>query len=183
MSHLDFITDRRSVRRFTSEDVSDEALSKLLDSVRWAPSWANSQCWEVIVVKNQDLKDRLKNTLSESNPSTLAIQNAPVVLAMCAGLGKAGYYSEKPMTKFGDWFMFDVGLATQNLISTAHVLGLGSVIVGGMDQDKAKEILEVPDGYELVCLLPIGHPDHEPSPPPRRETEEFTHHDIFKENK
>ncbi len=181
MSINDFITRRRSVRRFTSEDIPDEVINKLLESVRWSPSWANSQCWEVIVVRRQDLKDKLKDILSPKNPATLAVQNAPVVIAMCAKLGKAGFYNNEPMTRFGDWFLYDTGLATQNLILTAHSLGLGSVITGGMDQDKAKDILDVPGGYELVCLLPIGYPDQEPSPPPRREIEEFTHNDVFEE--
>ena len=179
MPKLDFITERRSIRRFTSEDIDNETLDKLLASVRWAPSWANSQCGEIIVVKRQDLKDKLKDTLTKRNPAIMAVQNAPVVLALCARLGKAGYYSEEAMTKFGDWFMFDIGLATQNLVLTAHLLGLGSVIVGGMDQDKARGILSVPEGVELVCLLPIGYPDHEPSPPPRREAEDFTHYELF----
>lgn len=179
MSELDFIYSRRSIRRFTDQPLADDLLKKLLESIRWSPSWANTQCWEIIVVTRPDLKDRLKDTLTKSNPATLAIQNAPVVLAMCAGLKKAGFYKGEALTKFDDWFMYDVGLATQNLVSTAHLLGLGSVIVGGMDQDKAGEILAVPDDYELVCLVPIGYPDHEPSPPPRREVKEFIHHEFF----
>jgi len=179
MSQLETIIGRRSIRRFTSEDISEETVYKLLNSVRWTPSWANTQCWEVIVVRRQDLKDQLMDTLSKSNPATLAIQNAPVVIAMCAELRKAGFYKGEAMTEFGDWFLYDTGLATQNLILTAHSLGLGSVIAGGMDQEKAKDILEVPDGYELVCLVPIGYPDQEPSPPPRRKVEEFTHNETF----
>ncbi len=75
--------------------------------------------------------------------------------------------------------MFDLGLATQNLCLMAHDLGLGTVIVGLFDHDGAKQILNVPAGYELVVLIPMGYPAKTPSAPERREIEEFTHYDIF----
>ncbi len=61
----------------------------------------------------------------------------------------------------------------------AHHLGLGTVIVGLFDHDRAKEILNVPADYELVVLIPMGYPAKTPSAPKRREIEEFTHYDKF----
>jgi len=52
-------------------------------------------------------------------------------------------------------------------------------MVGLFDHDKAKEILKVPQGYELVLLIPLGFPAKISSAPNRREISEFTHHDIF----
>jgi len=75
--------------------------------------------------------------------------------------------------------MFDIGLATQNLCLAAHHLNLGTVIVGLFDQDTAKEILQVPDGYEVVTLIPVGYPAKEGRAPDRREMSEFVHHDTF----
>jgi nitroreductase len=79
----------------------------------------------------------------------------------------------------GDWFMFDLGVATQNLCLAAHHLNLGTVIVGRFDQDKAKGILGLPDGYEVVTLIPLGYPGKEGRSPGRRELTEFVHHDMF----
>jgi len=62
---------------------------------------------------------------------------------------------------------------------TSHSLGLRTVMVGLFDHDKAKEILKVPQGYELVLLIPLGFPAKISSAPNRREISEFTHHDIF----
>jgi nitroreductase len=75
--------------------------------------------------------------------------------------------------------MYDLGIATQSLCLAAHDLGLGTVIAGLFDHDKAKEILGVPDGYEVVSLIPLGYPAKTPSSPKRREVEEFTHYDTF----
>jgi nitroreductase len=179
MTLTDLVSDRRSIRRFTDRDIPDEILSPVLESVRWAPSWGNSQCWEIVVVRKVMIKEKLAETLSERNPATLAVKNAPIVLAICAALNKAGYYKGTPMTGFGDWFLFDLGLATQNLVLTAHALGLGSVIVGGMDQEKANTTLQVPDGFQLAVLIPLGFPDQHPSAPERRELNDYVHNDLF----
>ena len=86
---------------------------------------------------------------------------------------------EEVTTKFGDWFMFDLGIACQNLCLTAYSLGLGTVMVGLFDHDKANQILKVPQGYELAVLIPLGYPAKISSAPKRREISEFTHHDTF----
>ncbi|MEJ2724874.1 MAG: nitroreductase family protein, partial [Deltaproteobacteria bacterium] len=88
-------------------------------------------------------------------------------------------YKGEPTTKFGDWFMFDLGLATQSLCLAARNLGLGTVIVGSLDHNKAKEVLGVGDDHEVVVLIPVGYPAKDSTAPKRREISEFTHHDRF----
>jgi nitroreductase len=75
--------------------------------------------------------------------------------------------------------MYDLGLATQNLCLTAQSLGLGSVIVGSFDHAAAAELLTVPDGYEIVSLIPLGYPAHSPTAPARRAVAEFVHYRRF----
>lgn len=180
MSDLtDLIKNRRSIRKYEERDVPEELLRHVLDAVRWAQSWANTQCWEVVVVRNAETKQKLQETMGKGNPATKAIVNAPVVLAICGKLNSSGYYKDQVTTKFGDWFMFDLGIATQNLCLMAHSLGLGTVVVGLFDHDKAKEILGVPENYELVTLVPLGYPAKESSPTKRREVSEFTHYEKF----
>jgi len=173
------IQERRSIRNYEDKDVPEELLNQVLEAVKWAPSWANTQCWEVVVVRDPAVKEKLQATLAKGNPATKAIVNAPVVLAMCGKLQSSGYYKNEVTTKFGDWFLFDLGIATQNLCLAAHDAGLGTVIVGLFDHDKAAEILGVPQGYELVVLLPLGYPSKVPSAPKRREVSEFTHREKF----
>ena len=176
---MEIIKERRSIRKYEEKDIPEELVNRVLDAVKWTPSWINTQCWEVIVVKDKIIKEGLQATISKGNPAAKSIVAAPVVLAVCGMLGKSGYYKDKVSTKFGDWYMFDLGLATQTICLAACDFGLGTVIVGLFDHDRAKEILNVPAGYELVVLIPMGYPAKTPSAPKRREIREFTHYNIF----
>jgi nitroreductase len=176
---MDVIKNRRSIRHFVNREVPREALNQVLEAVQWSPSWANTQCWEVVVVKSPEVKQRLQETMSKGNPATKAIVEAPLVLALCGKLKSSGFYKDQVTTKFGDWFMFDLGIATQSLCLAAHNQGLGTVIAGLFDHDKAKDVLQVPDGYELVSLIPMGYPARGSGAPKRREIAEFTHYDRF----
>jgi nitroreductase len=175
---MEAVKGRRSIRKYEGKDIPDDLLKQILESVRWAPSWANTQCWEVIVVKDSGTKEKLQETLIK-NPATKAMVQAPVVLVLCGKLKSAGYYNGVETTKFGDWFMFDLGIAAQNICLTARDLGLGTVIVGLFDHNKAGDILGVPDGYDLVAMIPMGYPAKSPEAPKRREVNEFTHYDKF----
>ena len=173
------IRERRSIRQYQAKALPDEALSDVLDAVRWAPSWANTQCWEVVVVRDAAVKEALQQTLPEGNPSFAAIVDAPVVLALCAKLARSGYFKGSAAGKLGDWFLFDLGIATQNIALAAHAHGLATVVVGLLDHDKAKAVLKVPEGYELATLMPLGYPAQDASPPQRRDVSAFTHYDGF----
>jgi nitroreductase len=177
---MDIVRSRRSIRKYEDRDVTAEVVGTLLEAVRWAPSWANTQCWEIVVVRSRAIKEQLQSTLPpKGNPAWSAILQAPVVLALCGRLKSSGYYRDQASTKFGDWFMFDLGVACQNIALTAHAHGLGTVVVGLFDHDKARAVLKVPEGYELVALIPVGYPAKISSAPKRRETTEFTHPDTF----
>jgi nitroreductase len=176
---MEIIRGRRSIRRFQAKDIPDEDLNTILEAVRWAPSWANTQCWEVVVVKDPSIKQRLQETLSAANPAKKAVVEAPVVMVLCGRRGVSGCYRGKPKTKLGDWFMHDVGLATQNLCLAAHALNLGTVIIGSFSHDRAKEILGIPDGYDAVALIPLGYPAGEAKQSHRRQIGEFVHYNTF----
>ncbi len=179
MDLLELMMGRRSIRRFQAREIPDEVLEKVFRAVQWAPSWANTQCWELIVVRDPQRKVALQDTLGKGNPASKAMVEAPVVLVLCGKLQSSGYYKGQVTTKFGDWFMFDLGLAAQNLCLMAHSLGLGTVIVGLFDHDKVKQLLEVPDGYEVVAMIPIGYPSEPSAAPKRREIAEFVHKERF----
>jgi len=176
---VSIVKGRRSIRRYQDKPIPEEHVQRLLDSVRWSPSWANTQCWEVVVVKDGSTKEKLKECLHPTNPAQKAMVEAPVVFALCGRLGSSGFYKGVVTTKFGDWFMFDLGIAAQSLCLAAYELGLGTVIVGLLDHEKTKSVLGVPEGVEVVALVPAGYPAKDSPAPRRREISEFTHHDRF----
>ncbi len=180
MQHFDeLIRERRSIRRFALKEVEEEKVTAILEAARWAPSWGNSQCWHFIVIKDRMRKEKLSQTLTKKNPATLSIKDAPLVIAVCGESQKSGFYNGKQITRYRDWLMFDLGLATQNICLMAHKLELGSVIVGAFDHKAAEQEMHIPDGFEVVALLPLGYPDHAPSAPKRKNISEFVHHEQF----
>ena len=60
---LEAIRTRRSIRKYKTDPIDDKTLETVLEAARWAPSWANTQCWRFIVVRDGDIKSRLANTL------------------------------------------------------------------------------------------------------------------------
>ncbi len=186
MELLEAIKTRRSIRKYKTTPVDDQAVETVLEAARWAPSWKNTQCRQFIVVRDDKIKNQLADTLHDlaqdaANPADSAIRVAPVVIVACAELGKSGYDNEgKLATDKGDsWYMFDVALAMQNLMLAARSLGLGTVCVGNFDAGEIARILEVPPGFRVVSLTPLGYPDQEPNPRPRKELSETVFYDKY----
>ena len=177
----DIFSSRRSIRRFQDRPVEPDTLSEVLEAARKAPSWGNLQCWELVIVQAAADKKKLAGLLSAKNPATKCMESAPVVIAVCGNPLKSGYYKEEQVTRYQHWFLYDLGLISQNICLKAHALGLGSVIVGSFDHDAAEKLLHIPPGYELVALIPLGYPDHHPSAPARRSISEFVHYDRFRQ--
>ncbi|MCK4698216.1 MAG: nitroreductase family protein, partial [Dehalococcoidia bacterium] len=101
------------------------------------------------------------------------------LIVACAELGRSGFKKGEAATDKGDWFMFDVALATQNLTLAAHELGLGTVHVGLIDAEKIEEILQVPEGVRVVELIPLGYPAEQPEGPGRKELSEIVFHEKY----
>jgi len=187
MELMEAINGRRSIRRYTSKPVDDKTLNIILEAARQAPSWANTQCWRFIVVRDSKLKNKLADTgiavaTDKPNRAAEAIRTTPVAIVACAEIRKAGYYTQEPrgpVTDKGDWYMYDVALAMQNLTLAAHALGLGTVHIGAFDAVKVAEILGVPEGFAVVAMTPLGYPDEEPNPRPRKELAEIVSYDKF----
>ncbi|MFC2021047.1 nitroreductase family protein [Chloroflexota bacterium] len=191
MEVLEAIRTRRSIRQQKADPIDDETLEKILEAARWAPSWANTQCWRFIVVRDENIKTQLAGTRPRrpsppgetppAAPPPSAITQAPLIIVACAEMGKAGIRPDgTPSTDKGDtWYMYDVALATQNLVLAAHDMGLGTVIMGAFDAKKAAEILGVPEGFRVVVMIPVGFPDQEGRPPTRKELSEIISYDKF----
>ena len=177
------IVKRRTVRKFTDHYVTDKEIHELLEAARMAPSWSNTQVWHFIVVRDRKLIEEVTGTYSEKNPASKGSLTASVLIVACAKTGVSGCYGGKNSTKFNEWFMFDMGLAVQNLCLRAHELGLGTVIVGLMDHDACKKVLGIPDEYEVVVSIPVGQPlNPGKEGPPRKELKEFVHLDKYGES-
>lgn len=176
---MEVITGRRSIRRYLPRPVPEEMLRDVLSAARWAPSWANTQCWEIVLVRDSGIREELRAVLGPKNPAGPAMITAPLVLAVCGRNKLSGYYKGNAVTRFDDWKLYDLGLATQNILLAAASHGLGTVVVGAFDHDRAGAVLGLPEGVEVVTLIPLGFPDHQPGPPKRRPLGDFVHQDRY----
>jgi nitroreductase len=179
MDLMEAIRGRRSIRKYKPDPVPEEAFRTLMEAVRWAPSWANTQCWELIVVKDPKMKSELATALPKTNPALSSMVEAPLVIVLCGKKGVAGFKKGEAATVKGDWLMFDTGIAMQTLCLTAHSMGLGTVVVGSFDHKKAEEILGVPQSIEVVAITPLGYPATEGIAPKRKEPAEFVFYDKY----
>jgi nitroreductase len=172
------IKHRRSIRQYKPDMPTRELVQQVLEAARMAPSWANTQCWEFIVITDAGIKQQLAETLPKKNPALQALTQAPLVIAACARSGVSGYFKGHPATDKGDWMMFDTALALQNLTLCAHGLGLGTVHTGFFDAAKASEILRIPSGVTLIELLPLGYPADAGIITPRKPLSDFVFYDL-----
>ena len=179
MDLMEAIKGRRSIRKYKPDPVPEEVLGTLMEAVKWSPSWANTQCWEVIVVRDPKMKSELVTALSKGNPALSSITEAPLVIVLCGKKGVSGFKKGEATTAKGDWLMFDTGLAMQTLCLTAHTLGLGTVIVGNFDHQRVAEILGVPQNIEVVAITPLGYPAAEGIAPKRKEISEFVFNEKY----
>jgi nitroreductase len=187
MDTLEAIKNRRSIRKFKTDPVDDKTLEVILDAARLAPSWSNTQCWKFIVIRDDAMKAKIAETVQivptlGSNPAAKAISAAPVIIVAIAEKGISGYFNGKTYTDKGDnWYLFDVAVAMQNLMLAATALGLGTVHVALFDNVKLAQILGVPDNYYVVEMTPLGYPEYQPNPRPRKALSEIVFHEKFGE--
>ena len=189
MEVLDAIKTRRSIRHYKTDPVPEELIQKVLEAARWAPSWANSQCSRYVVVRDEGKRKKLAASLRTGNSAIAALTEAPVVIVVCAELGKAGFTGGEKVTgrsdwkvsitNKGDWYMFDTGLAMQNLVLAAHALGLGTVYIGGFLSSDVAEAVELPGGMEVVAMTPLGYPAEGGKIPSRKELSELVFNEQY----
>ena len=184
MEAIEAIRTRRSVRKFSDRPVEPEKLQAVLEAAQMAPSWANMQCWRFVVVRAPEVKAQISELSNveayfaprgyKANPALKALAEAPVVIVACAVPEQSGDVRGQ------DYYLTDVGIATENLMLAAHALGLGSVFVGVFEEDKLRDLLNIPQAVRIVGLFPLGYPQGElRAGPPRKPLAEIVFHETW----
>jgi nitroreductase len=151
------IAGRRTIRRFRPEPVSRELLERLVDAGRLAPSAANLQPLEFVVVDEAKLKAGVFPCLKWAAYITPAGDPRP-------GEEPAAYIVTLANTKIREkMFEYDVGAAMENMILAALADGVGSCWLLSIDRDKLRTILGVPEEYRIDSVLALGFPAEEPA--------------------
>ena len=155
---LDLLKQRRSIRKYTGETISDANIKTLLEAAMAAPSANNIQPWEFIVVRDRNLCQQLAETHTWSRMCA----DAPVVFVICGD------------EELSDHWVEDTSAATENLLLAVTGLNLGAVWVGVYPRPQrekhVKKVLNIPPNLRVLCLVPVGHPAE--SKPPHTKYDE-----------
>lgn len=176
MTPTECIKTRRSIRQFTEQPVSRKILSDIVEAASYAPSWKNTQITRYIAVDNPSLKTQIAEECTDlyRNNGEI-IKRSAMLIAVTIIKNRSGYERDGSFsTKKGTgWQMYDAGIATEAFCLAAWEKGIGSVILGIFDEDKASALLGIPEECELVSLIAIGYPAEEPVAPKRKPVEEL----------
>lgn len=167
--------NRRSIFRYTSELVQEEKITSILEAGRWAPSYANTQPWEFITVRDGKLREEICDIAQETMAAHAGIEGAQAIIVICVNPKKDEYH-----------FIEDGAVATQNMALAAHSLGLSSYWVGIFDladamnsvEKKIKRVLNIPGQIRVIALLPIGVPAYS-TEKPRKRLAEICHDNVY----
>jgi len=155
MNIYQMILKRRTIRRFQRKKVPYEVLEKCVNAARLAPSAANLQPCEYLIVDKEDLLDEVFGTLqwagyiSDGSPPASQRPTAYIIVLINQDVKRNG-------------FEYDVGMAVENIILTALEEEVGSCCFGSVDREELGKRLNIPRKYIIDLVIALGYPDESP---------------------
>ena len=168
MDILTGIKGRRSIRKYSGRPVEEGKLLKILEAGRFSPSAMNAQNRKLIVVKDENKREKLTKAIGQP-----FVGEAPIIL-VCCGTEQRGVMRCGQSTH-----TVDVSIATSYMILEAYEQGLGTCWLGNFDTKMVKEVLDIPEEVGVVAITPIGYPAEAPYEKPRKELKEIVSYDKY----
>ena len=169
MKALPMIAEWQSTRNFTTQNVDEEALTRVLEAGRKAPSAKNRQPWRFVVVKDGTIRSRIE----AASFGQEHVGQAPVIIAACTT--NVDYKMPN-----GQWsYPIDLTMAVSFMMLQAVSEGLGVCVVTTYKEQDIKDILTVPYSMRVVMLLLVGHPAERPFPVERKPLSQIVSYDHW----
>lgn len=153
---IEIIHQRKSVRNYTDQKVSDAQVDSLLAAAMAAPTGKNRQPWEFIVVTDREVM----NLWAEQLPYAKMLKQAQLAIVVC------GNSNEE--TGGSSYWEVDCSAATQNLLLAAESMGLGAVWTAAYPYDErekvVRDIYKMPEDIRVLNIIPIGYPTGKEKP-------------------
>jgi len=166
----ELIEKRYSVRAYRPLPVEEEKLQQVLEAARLAPTAANRQPFQLIVIHTEGREEELKRIYK---PDWFV--QPPLVICACGVPGR-GWTRRQDGKSYCD---VDVAIAMDHLILAAADLGLGTCWIGAFDPVAAREVLDLPDDVEPIAFTPLGYPADEPGPKRRKQLSELVRYERW----
>ena len=145
MDTFEALLNRRSIRDFTNQPVTDDQIQSLLKVMVAAPSAGNMQPWRIVVVKDEKVKKELSSAALDQQ----FISEAPVVFVVCrVPEESAARYRNRGRNLYS---LQDTAAMTENLLIAAHAMGLGGCWVGAVRDEAVAEAIKCPQGVFPVA--------------------------------
>jgi len=167
MEVFEAIKARRSIRQFTDEVIGKDALEKLLDAARWAPTASNQQRWRFVVVTSPPVKELIRKFA----PGIFIMPAAFIVICAEKEPG-ANPWAEAT-------YLADCAIAAQNIMLAAYEMGIGSCPALSYAKVAVQEILNLPEEIEPLLIVTLGYPAEDPEPPRRLELNQIAFMDEY----
>ncbi len=188
-SLLELMKKRRTIRKFKPEPIPDDYIKKVIDAAHWAPSGANTQPWEFVVVKDTEMKNKIGLAVSETATLRNDRKKIPVqpyfveawaLIIVCGDPRLMEAYPTGDVRE--EIFTSSLAAALQNMHLAATALGLeGSVwgTVGPLAGTRINDMLKIPQVLKVRAIVPLGYPAIHPKPTFRREIDEILHEEAY----
>jgi nitroreductase len=165
------VKNRRSYRFFKQEMPQKEEIKQIINAGRLAPTWANKQGVEYIIVQEEETVNQIWKAIGQGDK----FNNAPMfIVGIIPESGSGKNKNGEP------YYPVDFGICFEHIMLAATAEGLGTCWIGFFDEDKIKEILNIPDKYRVLGLTPLGYPQKEKAEvSSRKELDEITHWESF----
>lgn len=179
MNAITAIKERRSVRKFKEGAVDRDTMKEIVEIARWAPSWANFQIARYTLVDNKETIKKLSTDGVQGfvyNVKTLEEAKGVAILSFVKGKsGKLDPEKDEYATdKAGIWEVFDAGIACQTFCLAAHAKGVGTCIMGVIDDKSISEIAGLPEDETVAALIVYGYEYGEHvKPTPRKDVDDI----------
>ncbi|NOW05595.1 nitroreductase family protein [Clostridium beijerinckii] len=171
---------RRSIRKYSNKPIEDEKINELLESARLAPSGNNTQPWHYIVVKSEEMRQKIV----EASHNQKWMFTAPVFIVCVADIRcriKEGdvYLDDNSHQDELKRIIRDTSISTGYMLLEANNLGLGVCWVAEFTQEEIRPVLNIPSDKYVVGVLTIGYPDENPKARPRKKLEDMVHYESW----
>lgn len=180
MGIIKSIVKRRSVRQYADKRVEKDKINRCLEAGRLAPSACNAQPWKFIVVDDAELKNKVASAARAEllNMNKFA-QQAPVIIAIV--MEPANVTSTLgSKIKRKHYPLIDIGIAAEHICLQAAEEGLGSCMIGWLNEKKVKKYLEIPSARRVPLLITLGYPvENTTKEKPRKEFEKIVTYNKY----
>lgn len=176
MDVISVIKERRSVREFKNIVVDRAIMREIVEVSRFSPSWLNLQIARYTLIDNPDTINRISEEgVNGFDYNANILKNAKGVAVISYVKGKSGKLNEDEYgtNKKDSWEMFDVGIACQTFCLAAHDKGVGTVIMGLIDDKTIAEIVGFPDNEKVGAIIVYGYETKRPKPTLRKPVDEL----------